>query len=325
VDRRRFLLTSLVGAVAAPLCVEAQAALKIPQIGYLSPVSAGALGHIVFRQSMRELGYVEGQSITFRERFANGQTDRMPALATELVHEYVDVIVAASPPAIRAAKEATKTIPVVMITGDDPVRSGFVPSLARPGGNITGVTFLHVDLFAKNMELLRQLLPALRRLAFLWDPTMPTVKEDLIRVEAGARALGVHLQVVVARGASDYEAAFAAIVRERAEALVVAATPTFMQDRSHLIRLAAVHRLPAAYGFREDAEAGGLLSYGPRQADTVRLAATYVDRILKGAKPADLPIEQPTKFELVINLKTAKALGLTIPPSLLARADQVIK
>jgi putative ABC transport system substrate-binding protein len=274
---------------------------------------------------MRELGYVEGQSIVFRDGFANGHPDRLPALAMELVREQVDVIVAASPPAIRAAREATRTIPIVMITGDDPVRSGFVVSLARPGGNITGVTFLHVDLFSKNMELLRQLLPALRRVAFLWDPTMPTVTEDLATVEAGARALGVHLQVVVARNASEYEGAFATIVKERAEALVVAATPTFIQDRSRLIRLAAAHRLPAAYGFREDAEGGGLLSYGPRQADTVRLAATYVDKILRGAKPADLPIEQPTKFELVVNLKTAKALGLTIPQSLLLRADQVIE
>jgi putative ABC transport system substrate-binding protein len=324
-DRRRFLLISLAGVLARPPASAAQAALKIPRVGYLSPVSAGAVGHVVFRQNMRELGYVEGQSIAFREGFANGHPDRMSALAAELVREQVDVIVAASPPAIRAAKEATKTIPIVMITGDDPVRSGFVVSLARPGGNITGVTFLHVDLFSKNMELLRQLLPALRWVAFLWDPTMPTVKEDLTRVEAGARALGVHLQVVVARGASDYEGAFTAMGKERAEALVVAATPTFMQDRSRIIRLAAAHRLPAGYGFREDAEAGGLLSYGPRQADAVGLAATYVDRILKGAKPANLPIEQPTKFELVLNLKTAKALGLTIPPSLLARADQVIE
>jgi len=274
---------------------------------------------------MRELGYVEGQSIEFRESFADGQQERMALLAGELVREHVDVIVPASPPAIRAAKEATKTIPIVMVTGDDPVRSGFVSSLARPGGNITGVTFLHVDLFAKNMELLRQLLPSLRRVAFLWDPTMPSVNEDLVRVESAARVLGVRLQVVAARGAKDYEGAFAAMAREHADAVVVAATPTFIQDRSQLVRLAAAHHLPAAYGFKEDAEAGGLLSYGPRQTVAIRLAATYVDKILKGAKPADLPVEQPTKFELVINLKTAKALGLTIPPSLLLRADQVIE
>jgi ABC-type uncharacterized transport system substrate-binding protein len=324
-DRRLFLLISLGGVVAKPSVCAAPAALKIPRVGYLSPVSAGAPGHVVFRQSMRELGYVEGQSIAFREGFGNGRVDRMLALAIELVREHVDVIVAASPPAIRAAKEATTTIPIVMITGDDPVRSGFVVSLARPGGNITGVTLLNVDLFTKNMQLLRQLLPALRRVAFLWDPTMPTVNEDLTRVQAGAQALKVRLQVVVARGEGDYEGAFGAMVKERAEALVVAATPTFNQDRRQLIRLAAAHRVPAAYGFREDAEAGGLLSYGPKLADAVGLAAKYVDKILKGAKPADLPIEQPTKFELVINLKTAKALGLTVPPSLLARADQVIQ
>ena len=286
---------------------------------------AGAPGHVAFRQTMRELGYVEGQSIEFRESFADGQQERMALLAGELVREHVDVIVPASPPAIRAAKEATKTIPIVMVTGDDPVRSGFVSSLARPGGNITGVTFLRVDLFAKNMELLRQLLPSLRRVAFLWDPTMPSVNEDLVRVESAARVLGVRLQVVAARGAKDYEGAFAAMAREHADAVVVAATPTFIQDRSQLVRLAAAHHLPAAYGFKEDAEAGGLLSYGPRQTDAIRLAATYVDKTLKGAKPADLPVEQPTKFELVINLKTAKALGLTIPPSLLLRADQVIE
>ena len=313
------------GLVAAPIAVEAQQARKVPRIGYLSPVSVDAPGHVVFRQSLRELGYVEGRSVTFQERFADGHPDRMPALAVELVRQEVDIIVAASPPAIRAAREATQKIPIVMITGDDPVQSGFVTSLARPGGNITGVTFLLVDLFAKNMELLKQLLPGLRRVAFLWDPTMPTTTEDLSKVEAAARTLGLNLQVVAARGMTGYDGAFAAMVKEHAEALVVAGSPTFIQDRRTIIRLAATHRLPATYGFREDPEAGGLISYGPRQEDSVRLAAKYVDRILKGAKPADLPVEQPTKFELVINLKTAKALGLTIPPSLLARADELIQ
>lgn len=323
-NRRAFVI-ALGATLAAPFTVEAQQAGTVPRIGYLSPVSASAPGHIVFRQTMRELGYVEGQSVEFREAFADGREDQMAVLARELARDHVDVIVASSPPAIRAAKDATKTIPIVMITGDDPVRSGFVPSLARPGGNITGVTFLHVDLFAKNMELLRQLLPSLRRVALLWDPTMPSVREDLIRVEAAARALGVRLQVVAARGAKDYEGAFAAMAREHADALAIATSPTFIQDRRHLVRLAADHHLPAAYGFKEDAEAGGLLSYGPRQTDAIRLAATYVDKILRGAKPGDIPIEQPTKFELVINLKTAKTLGLTIPPSLLLRADELIQ
>jgi putative ABC transport system substrate-binding protein len=324
-DRRRFLLISLAGVLARPPAGAGQAALKIPQIGYLSPVSAGAPGHVVFRESMRELGYVEGRNVLLQERFANGHQDRMPALARELVRGNVDVILAATPPAIRAARDATQTIPIVMITGDDPVRSGFVTSLARPGGNITGVTLLVVDLYAKNMELLKQVVPRLRRVAFLWDPTMPTTTEDLMLVEAAAQALGLKLQVVPARGANDYDRAFVAMMEQHADALMVASTPTFIQDRRRIIRLAATHRLAAAYGFKEDPEAGGLLSYGPRLADAVRLAVTYVDRILKGVRVADLPIEQPTKFELVINMKTARALRLTIPPSLLARADQVIE
>src|SRR5262249_16210964 len=261
---RRAFVAGLGAVLAAPLGAEAQQAGKVPRIGYLSPVLASAAGHVAFRQTMRELGYVEGQSIEFRESFADGQQERMALLAGELVREHVDVIVPASPPAIRAAKEATKTIPIVMVTGDDPVRSGFVSSLARPGGNITGVTFLHVDLFAKNMELLRQLLPSLRRVAFLWDPTMPSVNVDLVRGESAARGLGVRLQGVAGGGGKDYEGAFAAMAREHADAVVVAATPTFIQDRSQLVRLAAAHHLPAAYGFKEDAEAGGLLSYGPR-------------------------------------------------------------
>ena len=324
-ERRAFIGTLTGGLLAAPLAAEAQQTRKVPRIGYLSPVSVNAPGHVVFRQSLGELGYVEGQSATFQERFADGHPERMPALAAELVRQEVDVIVAASPPAIRAAREATQKIPIVMITGDDPVQSGFVASLARPGGNITGVTLLLVDLFAKNMELLKQLLPGLRRVAFLWDPTMPTTPEDLSKVEAAARTLGLNLQVVAARGMTHYDGAFAAMAKEHAEALVVAGSPTFIQDRRKIIRLAATHRLPAAYGLREDAEAGGLISYGPRQDDSVRLAARYVDKILKGAQPADLPVEQPTKFELVINLNTAKALGLTIPSSILARADQVIE
>ncbi len=324
-ERRAFIGTLTGGLLAAPLAVWAQQAGKIPRVGYLSPVSVHAPGHVVFRQSLRELGYVEGQNVMFQERFADGHPERMPALAAELVRQEVDVIVAASPPAIRAAREATQKIPIVMITGDDPVQSGFVASLARPGGNITGVTFLFVDLFAKNMELLKQLLPGLRRVALLWDPTMPTTTEDLSKVGAAARTLGLNLQVVAARGMTYYDGAFAAMAKEHAEALVVAGSPTFIQDRSRIIRLAATHRLPAAYGLKEDSEAGGLISYGPRQEDSVRLAARYVDRILKGANPTDLPVEQPTKFELVINLKTAKALGLTIPPSVLGRADEVIQ
>jgi putative ABC transport system substrate-binding protein len=325
VDRRAFLGTVAGSLLAGPLAIGAQEPGKPPRVGYLSPVSAGAPGHVTFRQTLRELGYVEGQNIAFEDGFANGHSDRLPALAAELIRQNVDIIVAASPPAIRAAKDATRTIPIVMITADDPVRNGYVVSLARPGGNITGVTFLGVGLFAKQMELLKQVVPGLTRVAFLWDPTMPTTAEDLREVRAAAQALGLRLQVAEARGAGDYDSAFAAMVVERAGAVVIAGSPTFIQDRSRIVSFAAKRRLPAAYGFKESAEAGGLMSYGPRQADSARLAARYVDKILKGAKPGDLPVEQPTKFELVVNLKTAKALGLTIPQSLLQRADQVIE
>jgi putative tryptophan/tyrosine transport system substrate-binding protein len=325
--RRRDLLvwvTGLVAALRLPLAV-AQPAVKVPRVGYLSLVSAGAPGHVIFRRSLRELGYVDAQNIILQGRFADGDVARLPALATDLVRQNVDVIVGTSPPVVRAAKDATRTIPIVMITGDDPVRSGYVTSLARPGGNITGVTLLTVDLFVKQMELLKQLAPALRRVAFLWDPDMPSTAQDLTDVRTAAGVLGLQLEVIEAQGADDYERAFAAMTTERTEALITVSSPTFIQDRSRIVSLAAKHRLPAIYGFKEDVEAGGLMAYGPGQAETIRLAATYVDRILKGAKPADLPVEQPTKFELVINLKTAKALGLAIPPSILARADEVIE
>jgi putative ABC transport system substrate-binding protein len=309
----------------APVAAEAQSASKIPRVGYLSPVSANAPGHLIFRQNLRELGYVEGENILFEERFADGNSSRLPALAADLVRRNVDVILAASPPAVRAATAETRTIPIVIITGDDPVMSGYVPSLARPGGNVTGVTFLTVDLFAKQLDLLKQLVPRLTRVAFLQDPTMPTTDQDLAVVRTAARALDLRLQVVQARDRRDYDGAFATMTTERVGALVIAGSPTYLQDRKRLISLAAKRRLPAIFAFKEDAEAGGLISYGPRQADAVRLAAAYVDRILKGARPADLPIEQPTKFELVINQKTAKALGLTIPQAVLVRADQVIQ
>jgi putative ABC transport system substrate-binding protein len=324
-NRRAFFSAVTGGLLTAPRAAETQPATKVPRVGYLSPISAGAPGHIVFRQSLKELGYVDGESIVFQERFADGYPSRLPALAAELIRQNVDVIVAASPPAIRAVKNATRTIPIVMITADDHVRSGYVASLARPGGNITGVTFLAVDLFAKQMELLKEVVPRLTRVAFLWDPTMPTTVQDLTDVRTAARALGLQLQVVEARGSGDFDSAFAAMATKRADALVIAGSPTFIQDRSRIVSLAAKYRLPAIYGFKEDVEAGGLMSYGPRQADSVRLAASYVDRILKGTKPGDLPVEQPTKFELLINMKATKALGLTIPPSQLARADQLIE
>jgi ABC-type uncharacterized transport system substrate-binding protein len=324
-NRRTFLCGLTLGTLAVPLAAKAQQGAKVHRVGYLSPVSANAPGHLIFLQSLRELGYVEGENIVLEERFADGNASRLPALAADLVRRNVDVILAASPPAVRAATAETKTIPIVIITGDDPVMSGYVPSLARPGGNVTGVTFLTVDLFAKQLDLLKQLVPGLTRVAFLQDPTMPTTDQDLTVVRTAARALDLRLHVFQARDRRDYDGAFATMTTERAGALVIAGSPTYIQDRKRLISLAAKRRLSAIFAFKEDAEAGGLISYGPRQADAVRLAAVYVDKILKGAKPADLPIEQPTKFELVINLKTAKALGLTIPPTLLLRANQVIE
>jgi putative ABC transport system substrate-binding protein len=325
--RRNFIgfAAGVAAAVRSPVTA-AQLGGKMPRVGYLALTSTGQPGHIFFRQSLRELGYVEGKNIMLLEKFADGNDSRLPALAAELVADNVDAIVATSPPSIRAARDATQSVPIVMITGDDPVRSGYVASLARPGGNITGVLFLVVALLPKQMELLKELIPEIKRAAILWDPAMPTMTQDLSDVRAAAPLLGLQLQVVEARGAvGDYESAFAAMSGERVEALVIVGSPTFIQDRSLIISLAARYRLPAIYSAKDDVLAGGLISYGSGQAETIRLAVGYVDRILKGAKPADLPVERPTKFELVVNLRTATALGLTVPPAALARADEVIE
>jgi putative tryptophan/tyrosine transport system substrate-binding protein len=322
--RRREFITLFGTAATWPLVARAQPANK-PRIGYLALTSADQPGHIFFRESLHQLGYVEEQNIALLERFADGNGSRLPTLAAELVRENVDVIVANSPPSIRAARDATRSVPIVMITGDDPVRSGYVASLARPGGNLTGVTLLVVDLFAKQMELLKQLIPEIKHVAILWDPEMPSTPQDLMDVRAAAVLLGLQLKIVEARGEVSYESAFATMSAARVEALLVAGTPTFIQDRSRIISLAAKHRLPAIYSSKDDTLVGGLMSYGARQAETIRLAVRYVDRILKGAKPTELPVEQPSKFDLVINVKTAKALGLTVPPTLLGRADEVIE
>src|SRR5262249_48738531 len=303
----------------------AQQGVTPRRIGYLSPVTTGSPGHLLLRKHLRDLGYVEGQNVVFEDRFADGHADRLAMMAADLVRRRADVIVALSPPAVRAALGATKAIPIVMITGDDPVRSGVVTSLARPGGNITGVTYLVVDLFAKQMELLKQVLPHLSRMAFLWDPTMPTTTEDLTGVRGAARSLGLRLQIVPGRRSMDYGEAFAAMVQENAGAVIIAGSPAFSQDRRDIAALTTKHRLPSAWPFRDDAEAGGLIAYGASQSETIRLAAGYVDKILKGARPGELPIEQPTKFELVINLKTARALGLTVPHARPLRPDQLVQ
>jgi putative ABC transport system substrate-binding protein len=307
----------------------AQQAAKIARIGYLSLDTATSAGNReAFLQGLRDLGYVEGRNVVIEVRDAEGRNERLPALAAELVALKVDVIVAPSTPGAMAAKQATKTIPVVFTALSDPVTSGLVTSLARPGGNITGVSFLAPEQVGKRLERLKEAVPGVSRVAVLWQPgDVPetTAKNLLKEAEVAARALGVRVQFVEARGPADFGRAFSEMTKAHADALSVLTSAKFFNERRRLVDLAAKHRLPAVYPWREGADSGGLMSYGPNVADLYRRTAFYVDKILKGAKPGDLPVEQPTKFELVINLKTAKALGLTIPPSLLQRADQVIE
>ncbi|HUE87920.1 MAG TPA: ABC transporter substrate-binding protein [Vicinamibacterales bacterium] len=326
-DRRRFL--SLTAALlAAPLAAEAQQPGKVPRIGYLSSSSATSTSRFVdaFRQGLRELGWLEGQNIVIDWRFADGRFDRLPDLAAELVRLKVQVIVAAPTPAVVTAKNATATIPIVMINVSDPVGLGLVTSLARPGGNATGVSYsVGVENFGKALELLKESIPNIRRVAVLSNPAS-AARAPLIRdVGIAARSLGLQLQHLEAQDPNDFDAAFATMAKERVEALLVAADSMFIIHRARLAELAAENRLPAIYGIREHVDAGGLMSYGPSTVANYRRAAFFVDKILKGAQPGDLPVEQPTKFELVINLRTAKALGLTMPPSLLLRADEVIE
>jgi putative ABC transport system substrate-binding protein len=329
VDRRTFIGTLTGGLLALPLAAEAQEAAKVARIGFL----AGNLAsnpHLpeAFRQGLRDLGYVEGRNLVIEYRDAEGKFERIPALAAELVALKVDVIVAPGTPAALAAKQATKTIPIVFIALADPVTSGLVTSLARPGGNVTGLSFLSPELVGKRLEHLKQAVPGLSRVAVLWQPgDVPERTAMNMRKEAevAAGALEVRVQFFEAPGSADFDRAFSDMTKARAGALTVFTSAMFFTERRRLVDLAAKSRLPAVYPWREGADAGGLMAYGPNLLDLYRRAATYVDRILKGAKPSDLPVEQPTKFGLVINLKTAKALGLTIPPSLLQRADQVIE
>jgi putative ABC transport system substrate-binding protein len=328
VDRRAFLAGAAT-LLAAPLAAGAQQAAKIARIGYLSTdLAANPHTHEAFRQGLRDLGYVEGRNVVIEYRDAEGKFERLPALAAELVALEVDVIVAGGNSLARAAKQATRTLPIVFAAVSDPVASGLVTSLARPGGNVTGASILSSELVGKRLELLTQAVPGVSRVAVLWLPGAlgeRTEKDMLKEAEVAAGALGVRLQVVEAREPADLDRAFSDMTRARADALTVLPSLMFLRERRRLVDLAAKHRLPAVYTVKEYVDAGGLMAYAPNLADVFRRAATYVDRILKGAKPADLPVQQSTKFELIINLKTAKALGLTIPPSLLARADQVIE
>jgi putative ABC transport system substrate-binding protein len=327
VDRRTFLAGTGAVLLAAPFSVEAQQAAKVARIGYLTNhVTSSPHLPEAFRQGLRDLGYVEGRNVVIEYRDAEGKLERLPALAAELVALKVDVIVASAYPGTLAAKNATNTIPIIMVAVADPVRMGLIASLVRPGGNITGLTLLAgTEIVGKHLELLKEAVPNLSRVAVLWNPANPMHVLRLREVEVAGRSLRVQLQILKAQGPEEFDSAFAAMTRERAGALYVVGDPMLSRHRRRLAELAAKSRLPAVYELKDHAEAGGLMAYGPSLLDMYRRAATYVDKILKGAKPADLPVEQPTKFELVINLKTAKALGLTIPPSLLRRADEVIQ
>jgi len=328
-DRRTFLFVSALGALSVPHVAGAQQVGKVYRVGYLATGSSSSSRYVIeaFREGLRERGWVEGQNIVIDYRFAEGRYDRLPDLAAELVRLKVDVIVAAPSPPAAAAKNATGTIPIVMIgAGADPVGQGLVASLARPGGNVTGLSYsVGQEIFGKQLALLTEAVPKIRRVAVLWNPAISGQAPAIEDVKVAARALGVQLQVLEARGPDDFDRAFAAMAKERVGALLVLVDSMFSFHGTRLAGLAAKNRLPAAYTNRLLVEVGGLMSYGPSFSDLWRRAAGYVDRILKGAKPADLPVEQPTRYELVLNLKTAKALGLTFPSSLLGRADEVIQ
>ena len=317
---RRAFLTGLGAILAAPLAVEAQPPTTIARIGLLTDLDWEPL-----REALRDLGYVQGKNILFELRRSEGRSERWPELAAELVRLKVNVIVTQGTPATLAAKQATTTIPIVMVGTGDPLTSGLVASLARPRGNVTGSTQLGAGLATKRLEILKETVPKLSRVAFLWNPANPDQKSHFHEVQTGARLLNVGLQSVEARNRDELEMAFTMLMRERPSALLMTADSVHQRLVAVIITFAATNRLPAMYQLKENVEGGGLMSYGASAPDLVRRTASFVDKILKGAKPADLPIEQPTKFDLVINLKTAKALGLTIPPSLLLRADQVIE
>jgi putative ABC transport system substrate-binding protein len=327
--RRRDFIVFLAGAMAAwPLAARAQQkAMPVIGVLYAGPPGASAssgpfMG--AFRQGLREAGYVEGQNVAIEYRWAEGNYDQLPALAADLVGRKVDLIMANSPPSARAAKSATSTIPIVFRGGADPVRDGLVPSLARPGGNLTGVSIAD-DLTAKRLELLSELVPRARVIALLVNPNNVNAERVIRDVQEAARTNGLQLHVLKARSESEIDTAFASLVQLHAGALVVGADPFLSGRREQLVALASRRAVPSIYAWREFAALGGLISYGPSLTSAFRLVGAYVGKVLKGAKPADLPVQQPTTFELVINLKTAKALGLTVPRSMLVRADEVIE
>jgi putative tryptophan/tyrosine transport system substrate-binding protein len=323
--RREFIL--LLGATAAwPRTAHAQQAGKVYRIGVLG---AGVVPppelRAVFSEALRDLGWIEGKNIIIERRYAEDQLDRLPELTAELVRLKVDVIVASGTLAPLAAKRATTTIPIVMSAAGDPLGSGLVASLARPGGNVTGLSSMVTDIGAKRLELLKELLPRVSRVAVVWNAVNPYSRLVFKETERAATSLDIQLQSIEVRGPDHFAIAFDALARERPDALISVDDPLIFGRRKQVMDLAASHQLPAIHGLREFVHAGGLMSYGTSLDELTRRAAGYVDKILRGAKPADLPVQQPTKFELVINLKAAKALGITLPPSLLARADEVIE
>jgi putative ABC transport system substrate-binding protein len=316
-----------VGLLGAPLGADAQQPGKVHRIGVLGATSASAYTIYVdaFRQGLRDLGYVEGRNVVIESRWADGRYERLPDLAAELIRDRVDLIVTHGPAGSRAAKQATSTVPVVMALVGDAVATGLVASLSRPGGNVTGSTFFWPELLAKRLELLKDVLPSVTRVAVLSNPDNPNFRGPLKEaMDAAAQSLRLEVQQVDARGPDDFESAFAAMAKWRADALMVPEDAVFISHAGRIAELAARRHL-RTIGFAEYAEAGGLLAFGVNFADLWRRAAVFADKILRGAKPADLPVERPTKFELIVNLKTAKALGLTFPPEVILRADKLIR
>jgi putative ABC transport system substrate-binding protein len=324
---RKILLCLLTTVLMITDAAQAQQQRKVPRIGYLAATSPSInpARFEAFRQGLRDLGYMEGKNIVIEWRFAEGKSDRLAAFADELVRLKVDVIVSGGSTATQAAKEATSTIPIIMSQDNDPVRNGFVASLARPGGNITGLATLRSELSGKRLELLTEIVPKLSRVAVLGSSTNPGNAQSLKETEVAAGAFGVKLQYLDVLSTKDIETVFGTASNGRAEALLVLASPVINSRRTQVVELAAKRRLPALYDRRDFGEAGGLMTYGVRVTDLDHRAATYVDKILKGAKPGDLPVEQPTKFEFIVNLKAAKQIDLIIPPNVLARADRVIR
>jgi putative tryptophan/tyrosine transport system substrate-binding protein len=327
-DRRTFVLVAAGSIIVGPLAdALAQQQANVWRIGILETTSSSlnAANLSAFREGLRDLGYVEGRNIVIEYRSADGRVERFPALANELVGSKVDVIVTRGTPASLAAKNATRTIPIVIANAGDPVGMGLVTSLARPGGNITGLSSLTVDIEAKRVALLQELVPGLARIALLSNMGISIASLQWKAIETATRSAGIHAQLLDVRSPADFEHAFDAASEQRAQALIVGQDVLLQANRKQVVELAAKHRLPAIYRSMEFIEVGGLMAYGPNYPELYRNAATYVDKILKGAKPEDLPVQQPTKFELVINLKTARALAITIPQPLLLRADEVIQ